>query len=462
MATQRAAKRPAPHRRAPRDLLRGRDYGEPILVAPEQVGAKGDGWVEPFLRANDGAFRRLELSVAVRPGREQRVELTPSSRIGAVALVSGATQRSVAGLLIEPRFAWASLGAVYRRIGFSVPPTVGGGLLVPGSARHVPPWILAAPVLSRIEQLLARAQRAFIEVAQERETPRGRIDWSRWARQNVPAGRWTTFPCAYPEPALDPLLAANIRWTAGRLRHDLEQAEELEVARELLSRIELVEGIVGAGPSTRPEWRRGAREASVLLEAHEAMGWVAEERGLGGARALDGLSWDVAINEVWESWVRRFVSDLAPRLGLRSAGDTSREVHLRWAGAAGSMRKLKPDAAMLSSERTVWFDAKYKPHLAEVQRRGWYGAGEKIQTAHRSDLHQALAYAACGATQFVDSVLVYPSLGDEGRSTLTTAEVASGSRRVRVVMGALPFGFKGPGHREQTLREWHDVLRESG
>lgn len=124
------------------------------------------------------------------------------------------------------------------------------------------------------------------------------------------------------------------------------------------------------------------------------------------------------------------------------------------------MRKLKPDAAMLSNERTVWFDAKYKPHLSEVQRRGWYGAGDRMQAEHRADLHQALAYAACGSTGQVDSVLVYPSLSSEPRSSsLTTAEVGSGSRRVRVLMGALPFGFKGPDHREQTLREWHDVLR---
>ncbi len=445
-------------RRPPRALLRGKDHGIPIGVCAEDVGGKGEGWVDPFLRANEAALRRLDLEVRFVPGRDQRLELIPASRIGAVALVSGTTQRSVAGLLIEPRFEWSSLGAVYRRIGFSVPPSVGGGALVPGSARHVPPWILAAPVLHRIEMLLAREQRAFIEIAQERETPRGRIDWGRWTRQNVPAGRWTRFPCAYPEPSLDPLLAANIRWTTGRLRHELEQADDLVVSRELVARIEGIDSIVGPGPSARPEWKRGSRDASVLLEAVEAMGWVAEERGLGGARVLDGLSWDVAINEVWESWVRRFVADLAPRLGLRSGGDTAREVHLRWKGAAGSMRKLKPDAAMLSSERTVWFDAKYKPHLSEVQRRGWYGAGEKIQAAHRADLHQALAYAACGATRLVDSVLVYPSLGDEGRPTLTTAELASGSRRVRVVMGALPFGFSGPSHRDQTLRDWHDAL----
>lgn len=464
MAARKAKARPkqgAPVRRPPRELLRGRDHGDAVVVSSEQVGGRGEGWVEPFLRANDTSLRRLELTVAVQPGREQRVLLTPSARIGAVALVSASTQRPVAGLLIEPRFAWKGLGAVYRRIGFSVPPTVGGGRLVPGSARHVPPWLLAAPVLTRIERLLAQNQRAFTEVQQERQSPRGRIDWSQWARTRVPAGAWTRFPCAFPEPMLDPNVAANIRWTTERLRLDLEGTGDLELGRELLARIEAIDATVGDGPRTRPAWRRGGRESANFLEAAEAMGWVAEERGLGGAMVLDGLAWDVPINEVWEAWVRRFVADLAPRLGLRSGGDTAREVHLRWAGAAGSMRKLKPDAAMLSRERTVWFDAKYKPHLSEVQRRGWYGATSKTQTDHRADLHQALAYAACGTTSRVDSVLMYPSLSEDTRhASISTAEVASGARRVRVSMGALPFGFASPDHKERALSEWQEALRE--
>jgi hypothetical protein len=31
-----------------------------------------------------------------------------------------------------------------------------------------------------------------------------------------------------------------------------------------------------------------------IAEAAQAMGWVAEERGLGGSRVLDGMSWDLA------------------------------------------------------------------------------------------------------------------------------------------------------------------------
>jgi 5-methylcytosine-specific restriction endonuclease McrBC regulatory subunit McrC len=126
------------------------------------------------------------------------------------------------------------------------------------------------------------------------------------------------------------------------------------------------------------------------------------------------------------------------------------------------MQKLKPDAAMLGPRRTVWFDAKYKPHLAELQRRGWFGASNALQSEHRADLHQALAYAACGSTDVIDAVLVYPSLSSEPRALgLSHAEVGRGARRSRIILGALPFGFSGPDQREQALNDWQMALRES-
>jgi len=113
----------------------------------------------------------------------------------------------------------------------------------------------------------------------------------------------------------------------------LGHASELEVGRALLSRLDGVDLDVGDGPLTRPVAQRGARDAASVLEALEAMGWVADERGLGGAVVLDGLAWDVSVDAVWEAWVRRFVADLGPRLGLRDGGDRARQIALRWHGA---------------------------------------------------------------------------------------------------------------------------------
>src|SRR5690606_16700916 len=190
----------------------------------------------------------------------------------------------------------------------------------------------------------------------------------------------------------------------------------------------------------------------------QVMGWVAEHRGLGGSRVLDGMSWDLPIDEVWEAWVDAFVADLAPRCGFSALrrGDTTRR--LNWSTSTSSMRMLIPDSGLRGPDRLVWVDAKYKAHLQLLAHRGWSGLEEGTRDAHRADLHQALAYAALDEVERVDSLLVYPDLSPDDRGRPAIATVASGRRRVRLLLVGLPFGFQSPDHREKTLTEWRDLL----
>jgi hypothetical protein len=198
-----------------------------------------------------------------------------------------------------------------------------------------------------------------------------------------------------------------------------------------------------------------------VADAIEAMGWVAQERGLGGARELDGLAWDLAVADVWEEWVRSFVRDLAPRLGLIWSGASAPRRPLRWEGSTASMGSLAPDAGLTGDNRVVWLDAKYKAHLTLLQRHGWARLSEGVRDAHRADLHQALAYAALADVDRVDTVLVYPSLRAEDHpEPQAVATVASGRRRVRLVLAALPFGFTSPSQRDRALGIWRALLAE--
>lgn len=441
-----------------RPLLRAVDHGPGVRLEGAALGAAGDRWVEPFLEANRAHLRRLAVEATVEARGGVAVRLTPGPRIGAVPLLSPATRRVVAGLLVSPRFRWSALGAVLGDLGFATEPSLGGTPLVPGSAREVPAWLLAAPVVRRLEAFLRHRKRGFTEREESRPSPRGRVDWARWATTQLPSGRWTTLPCRFSEPADDPELLAAVRWTLGRLEDELATFGEAAAARRLQARVADLNARVGPGPARRPraELRPGGSEW--LAEAVQAMGWVAEERGLGGARVLDGMSWDLPIDEVWEAWVDAFVAELAPRCGLTALrrGETARR--LNWATGTSSMRLLIPDTGLRGAERMVWVDAKYKAHLELLIHHGWAGLEPGTRDAHRADLHQALAYAALDEAERVDSVLVYPELSAGERRRPAVATVASGRRRVRLLLVGLPFGFHSPDHREQTLTEWRALL----
>ena len=135
------------------------------------------------------------------------------------------TRKVAAGLVIGPRFGWSAVGSLLGDVAFRVEPQIGGLPMVPGSAREVPPWILAGPVLARIAALIDRLSRAFTTRTEDRSVPRGSVDWSHYARVAVPRGAWTTFRCTYSDLELDPWLVAASRWTVERMRDELAKVQ---------------------------------------------------------------------------------------------------------------------------------------------------------------------------------------------------------------------------------------------
>jgi 5-methylcytosine-specific restriction endonuclease McrBC regulatory subunit McrC len=342
---------------------------------------------------------------------------------------------------------------------------------VPGSAREVPPWILVGPVLARVAALLRHFTRQFLLAEEGRRSPRGRVDWTNYARRSLPTGHWDRFLCSFPDVCEDPWLLSALRWTVERVRTDLEPAADSLAARRLLEEARLILRRLGPGPASRPassDLRRvhGDPLLSDLLKAAlEAIGWVRDERGLGGTRTLDGLAWSLATEVLWEAWVESVFAEIAQRLGARldtgREGSTRRPLH--WNTPLRTLNHLAPDLALQLPGRTIWIDAKYKAHLLDLHHLGWAGLSEATREAHRSDLHQALAYASLSGDAEVDTWLVYPSAQPASAAMnhppRAVAEVSSGSRRVRLVIAGLPFGFSGTAGRTRLVASWEQLLR---
>lgn len=421
------------------------------------MGLSGGGWIEPFLRANRHLLARMDIKSQVRPTGE--IKLVSGSKIGAIPLLSPVTRRVAAGLLIVPRFRWTGLGSVLDRIGYSVEPRMGGAPMVPGSSREVPAWLIAAPVLKRLGDLLGHQKRSFVEQIEERESPRGRIDWLAWGRRNVPAGRWHHFRCSFSDPDYDREMMAAVRWTLDVLERQLTRVADQAPGRALLTRTRELSDRVPPGPSRQPDNSHLSANNEFVAQAVEAMRWVSDGQGLGGDGALHGIAWDLSIDELWEAWVANFVAELAPTMGLRCVPRGSTRQRINWFEGAESMGSLAPDTGLRGPERTIWVDAKYKRHLAMLRRHGWRGLDDELRGDHRADLHQALAYTNIAQTDRVDTVLAYPELTPESATPAAIATISAGRRRVRLILAALPFGFRNPQQKAQTVERWRGALR---
>ena len=456
----------ATRRRREPGLLSLGDQGETATLTHDMVGASDPfAWTDAFLAANRAELQRVSVTASVHvQRREAALVLTSGEKIGAVPLRSPVTRKVSAGLLVKPRYGWPSVGRVLSDVGFKVEPEVGGLALVPGSAREVPPWVLAGPVVARVAAVIERLSRAFVPVEDERASPRGRVDWNDYARRAVPTGRWTAFRCAYSELADNPDLAAALRWTLTRVGDDLSTVADLVVVRQLLDRIGDLLRRLGPGPSRRPS-RHVLEPMAILSEwlllALEAVAWVRDERGLGGATALDGLPWSLTVSAMWEAWVESFLVALAARLGgrLSSARQGATRRPIVWQSGVRSLGHLSPDFLLVLPGRSVWVDAKYKDHLNRLRSTEWGGLESVIRESHRADFHQALAYALLARTPRVDTILVYPEREGTDEPAFATASMTAGDRDVRLVMGSLPFGFAAPARREAALDRWERVLR---
>lgn len=439
------------------------DHGHPVLVrqtdfAPQTRGGSWGTFAESFIRFNEHALRELGITpnlVASHP--EPTIQLSPSGRAGAVPLRSAQTGGVVAGLVVRPRFGWTGVGEVMSQTGWTASPKFLELPLVPGSARHVPPWVLAGPVLLRLQALLASMNPGY-EIREEvRESPRGRVIWPRYINESLTRGVWQRLPCRFPDLTIDPLIRANVRWAVERVRLELTRigAREPVVAALVLLALKLLDLLVEVRP-IRPRTDQLERISLTRTLGDEAfkgglqaLGWVVDERGLGGGQEMDGLAWQLPLEMLWERYVEAKVRDDLCREGgelmLGRLGQTVFPLH--WStNTARSMTHLVPDIVVRKGRAIRVVDAKYKAHFAELDEQAWVKLTDEIRESHRADVHQVLAYASLYEADDVTATLVYPlRLGTweslrERRRDRATAELFHGSRRVRLELCGLPFG----------------------
>ena len=445
-------------------LLRGSDCGAPIVVHPAPFVAAGrePGWgsfLDSFLGANQAAFRGLGLEPQVVTGREGvRLELHPGLRVGAVPLRSAVTGKVAGGVVIRPRFGWTGIGSVLSQTGWMASPEFLDLPLVPGSGREVPPWVLAGPVLQRLANLLEHLRRGYRERVEVRTHPRGQIQWNVYIARQLQAGQWHHLPCRFSELDTDSRLRQAIRWTLERLRVELlgaggNDALALKLASHIVRLLEQLADVTSRRP-TRNELElqtaSGVAGSDFLREGLRAMGWIVDERGLGGGRTSDGLAWNLPLEVLWERYVEHIVRDEARRSGgqvrVGRSGETT--VPLRWSdGTHRALSHLVPDFVVHRADGIEIVDAKYKSHYADLDETRWATLEEAIQASMRADIHQVLAYAAtCGSSDRVKASLIYPvrqelferlQRSDRAQSR---ASIYVGSREVTLCLRAIPFG----------------------
>ena len=449
---------------AGKHLMTGVDHGRPVVVpcesfAPPQRNGGWGPYADSFLRFNHDALKSLDVTPAIsNDSNGLEIKLLPGQHVGAVPIRSSLTGEVAGGLIIKPRFGWAGIGQVLSETGWStVPKFLETNQLVPGSAREIPPWVIAGPVLKRLEELIKEISPGFNEKRETLTKPKGRIDWPSYVQESFVRGKWHHVPCAYPVLETDSLLLRNIRWALERVYHNLLSVGGRDYFTQSLAvvAIRLLENLRDIIPLAPTKERLNSLVSNNRIFAEtvrrgiEAISWIVDERGLGGGNERDGLAWILSLDELWEKYVvsvyKRELSLYGAKIQVGYKGETV--FPLNWANTSiRTLSHLIPDIIASYQGRVHIIDAKYKSHLIEVEESRWYEVGEKIQEEHRADLHQILAYAALFEATEIRATLVYPlrqltyaSLV-ERKKDRSVAELYHGGRRITLELRGIPFG----------------------
>lgn len=444
-----------------RPLLRLSDQGAPVPIDPGLfgIGGRDRGWnahAENFISANRPQLTALDIQPEfAAQAREIALRLRPGGVVGAVPLRTPDTRKVAGGVVVRPRFGWEGIGPLLQQIGWVASPRVLELPLVPGSAREVPPWVLAGPVLQRLASLLREIRKGFRMHEDVRQVPRGQILWQRYVAEQASRGAFHQMPCRFPELGPDALLRSYLRWGLERVHRSLVPYAVVDsIARRLSEQAEgLLVGLRDASARapdrrTLDQLLRGAGlPSAVLQQGLQALAWIVDERGLAGAAETDGLAWALPMHELFERWVEHVVRLWGREFGGQVLAGRAHEtvVPIDWDRRAhGSMKSLVPDLVVRHQDRVYVIDAKYKGHFQEFDDARWLALSEELRDEHRCDLHQVLAYASLYEAAEMTAVLVYPMrertwtrLAERGR-TVVQARLSGGGRLLRLALAALP------------------------
>lgn len=431
---------------------------------------------ENFHLANARPLACLDVKSELEATRNGIVlRLKPGGVVGAAPLFAPDTRRVVGGIVVRPRFGWNGIGSILVKTGWRTRPEVLRLPTVPGSALQIPPWVLAGPLVERLQRLLSETRRGFHLRTELRSSPRGQILWARYLAQQFPHGYPHQLPCKFPDLGPDELLRSFLRWGFETVyRSVYRTTAEDPISREIAAHIRLALTALTDVPSRRPEstlinqfFARSNNLTPGLRQGLEGLQWIVDERGLAGTARNDGLSWALPMHSLFESWTEAVCRAWANGFGgdVRSAIRDQTTVPLHWFNPVhGSITRLIPDILVHSASQLFVIDAKYKGLFQGLDQERWREMAQELQEGHRHDVHQVLAYASMFDAPIISAVLVYPMrfttwsrLARESR-TVVSARILSGKRTLTLSLVGLPLEW-APEQDFHAICQTLDALR---
>lgn len=434
----------------------------------------GGATFHEFLGLNKKGFDSLGLKISlISRDNKGYLKVTSSNIIGAIPLLSLKNNDAVSGIYVEPNFSWSGFGEICDLIGWSLVPSIIEGIkLVPGGNKSIPSWLLAGPIIKSFFNALKRPGRNYITREEELSLIRGNVNYEKYIEKNLVSGKWQIFQCKYDDLSLDCSHHRYIVPIVKRLLSDLQKRETFNTSNNDIQKLGKI--ILKKLEYVNPKWPRSLDIDKLSFrgvwskykQGFKYSKWLLYQQGLGGPDDGEGLPWAVCSEELYELWVGYIAQKWAKNIGasIKTSSNRSSIIPIDWnVQYEKTMSYLIPDYVVERDEEVWVFDAKYKNLIKDLVDFQWYQLDDSTKEAHRSDLHQILAYSSAYNKDKIVSILAYP-FDYIGKSEKLIKYTRIGKfsqtfgRNVWIVLIPIPMGYTGMGGLQNVVGEIIAIL----
>lgn len=408
-----------------------------------------------FIKLNQDILNYFHVNASTSyDGNYFNIVMHSKTTIGALPLLSPTTFKPDYSLIISPRFGWSGIGSVLGQTGWKILPKILDLPALNISEKNIPPWVLSSIILWRIKAMLSDLDKKFEIQTRDLSSPKGSVDWNKYASNRITNGKFTEVPCTFPELNYNSELKSAIHYALIKQLQSLSTQRKngfyvLQLIEICLTLIDKVKKYLPIKPNQLfyHRYLKNPLKSEIFRKGITAIEWTTADKGLAGIGDLNGLPWMMSMELFYEAWLETVVEKLSTIIGgiIKTGRKRETITPLSWDPPfLGSQKFILPDIILVKDSWTIIFDAKYKDHWEELNFSSWQYLEAEIKERHRNDILQILAYSSLSNSSNIICCLVYPcklstwtSLQKRNRA-YHNASITIDDRKIRLILTAIP------------------------
>lgn len=389
-------------------------------------------YLQKLIQYNQDAFNFLGVTAQIiNSDLNASLSFCSSNYIGCVPLRASDTGKQIGDFIVSPRYVtkdkYQDYIGILNLLDEQIQPEFLEGLnLTSGKIFRPPLYLEAIRFINALEDLAKQTWQKFEVIEKNTAQPVGQVNWDKYSKLSYKPEYLLLFPQRKNTLTENHYEYAQIKYMFNLCKREiLGSNTPTKIKFRMNSKIEFLSAKLNKHIplKTKAIPIKSSDNLRVKLCKLQANKILNIELS-----ACPGWRLDAA--NIFEKYVQHVFIEVSKELGgkllpnLKLPGQQTNR--FSW-----ELKYLEPDALYQKGNLSIFIDAKYKSHLFNL-----YSTSEKLESEHRHDLHQIMAYLSFSKHATKYGMLCYPS--DKVQHKKLVYKNSFGSTTNKIILVGLP------------------------